>query len=153
MRSVSPNNTCSCAVCFVWLVYKSQFLPYKGTQYYSVTQANRLMLYGDIIVVYWKNYMKHTNTVRGQNAEYLNLKAGSTQHLQCELLQCDVHKRFERVTVIYSSCQEQFATDIASALFICKKNFHLLFLHISHWSSVRSTGLWHVNITRRSEQV
>jgi len=41
------------------------------------------------------------------------------------------------VTFIRSSCQQQFATDIFSALFICKKNFHLLVLHKAHWSSVQ----------------
>jgi len=33
------------------------FVLYKGTQYNSVTEKSRLMLYGEITVVYWENFM------------------------------------------------------------------------------------------------
>jgi hypothetical protein len=34
------------------------------------------MLFREIIAVYCENHMKHTNTLRGQNAEFYYVKAG-----------------------------------------------------------------------------
>jgi hypothetical protein len=37
------------------------------------------MLFGEIIAVYCENRTEHTNTLCGQNAEFLNVKADGTQ--------------------------------------------------------------------------
>jgi hypothetical protein len=36
------------------------------------------MLFREIIAVHCVNHMKHTNTLSGQNADLLNVKAGGT---------------------------------------------------------------------------
>jgi hypothetical protein len=42
------------------------------TRHVSATKLNRLMLFGEIITVYCENHTEHTNTLCGQNAEYIN---------------------------------------------------------------------------------
>jgi hypothetical protein len=36
------------------------------------------MLFGEIIAVYWDNHTEHINTLRGQNAAIVNVKADGT---------------------------------------------------------------------------
>jgi hypothetical protein len=40
------------------------------TYYVSATEASLLMLFREISDVYCENHMKHTNTLRGQNAKF-----------------------------------------------------------------------------------
>jgi hypothetical protein len=48
------------------------------THYVSATKPNRLMLCRGIIAVYCENHTEHINTLCGQNAEFLIVKAGGT---------------------------------------------------------------------------
>jgi hypothetical protein len=41
-----------------------------------MTTINWLMMFGEIITVCFKNYTNHMNTLCGQNAELLIVKAG-----------------------------------------------------------------------------
>jgi hypothetical protein len=43
------------------------------THYVSATKPNRLMLFREITAVYRENHTEHTNTLCGQNAEFLNI--------------------------------------------------------------------------------
>jgi hypothetical protein len=45
--------------------------------------TNRLMLFGEIIVVYCENRKKHLNRLCGQNAKIFNVKAGGTYCALC----------------------------------------------------------------------
>jgi hypothetical protein len=36
------------------------------------------MLFGETVAVYCENHMEHANTLRGQNAEFWNVKADGT---------------------------------------------------------------------------
>jgi hypothetical protein len=36
------------------------------------------MLFGETVAVYCENHTEHPDTLRGQNAELLNIKAGGT---------------------------------------------------------------------------
>jgi hypothetical protein len=45
----------------------------------SVTKPNRLMLFGKTVAVYCENHMEHTNTLCGQNVEFLNVISGDAQ--------------------------------------------------------------------------
>jgi hypothetical protein len=40
------------------------------TYYFYTTKANRLTLFRERSDVYCENHMQHTNTLRGQNAEF-----------------------------------------------------------------------------------
>jgi hypothetical protein len=42
------------------------------------TEPNRLMLFRETVAVYCENHTVHTNTLCGQNAEFLNVEAGGT---------------------------------------------------------------------------
>jgi hypothetical protein len=44
------------------------------THHVTVTKPNRLTLFREIITVYCENHTEHTDTLRGQNAEFLMLK-------------------------------------------------------------------------------
>jgi hypothetical protein len=46
------------------------------TQLLFLTQINRLILFKEIITVYYENHIKPTNTLCGQNTELLFVKAG-----------------------------------------------------------------------------
>jgi hypothetical protein len=46
------------------------------THYVSTTKPNRLMLFGETVVVYCENHMEHTNTFCGQNVEFWYVKVG-----------------------------------------------------------------------------
>jgi hypothetical protein len=48
----------------------------KKTQYISITKINWLVLFREGIANYYENHMKPTDTLCGQNAEFLNVKAG-----------------------------------------------------------------------------
>jgi hypothetical protein len=52
----------------------------RETQRISMTTINWLTLFWEIIAVLCKNHMKPTNTLSGQNAELLNVKAGGTHN-------------------------------------------------------------------------
>jgi hypothetical protein len=39
------------------------------------------MLFRETVAVYCENHTEHTNTLRGQNAEFLYVKAGGIQYI------------------------------------------------------------------------
>jgi hypothetical protein len=51
-------------------IYKNSVRTSQETHYNTATKPNRLMLYRERVAVYCKNHMKHTNTLRGHNAEF-----------------------------------------------------------------------------------
>jgi hypothetical protein len=53
------------------------------THYVSATKPNRLMLFREIVTVYCENHTEHTNTLCGQNARFLYVKAGGTYSSDC----------------------------------------------------------------------
>jgi hypothetical protein len=55
-----------------------QSLYLTGTHDVFTTKLNRLMLFGETVVVYCENHMEHINTLCGQNAEFWYVKAGGT---------------------------------------------------------------------------
>jgi hypothetical protein len=50
----------------------------KKTQHFTITKINWLMLFKEIIAVYWENHTKPINALCGHNAELLIVKAGGT---------------------------------------------------------------------------
>jgi hypothetical protein len=58
------------------------------THYVSATKPNLLMLFREIIAVCCENHTQHINTLCGQNAGFLNIKASGTYSnllaLECE---------------------------------------------------------------------
>jgi aminoglycoside N3'-acetyltransferase len=57
---------------------KTEFLSQNKTQSVSIKNINYLlMLFKEIIAVYSKNHKKPTKTLGGQNAELMNVKAGT----------------------------------------------------------------------------
>jgi hypothetical protein len=55
------------------------------THYVSATEPNRLMLFGETFAVYCENHTEHTDAVFGQNAEFLNGKAGRSYNYNCNV--------------------------------------------------------------------
>jgi hypothetical protein len=43
-----------------------------------ITKPNRLMLFRETVAVYCENHTEHTNTLCGQNAEFLYVRADGT---------------------------------------------------------------------------
>jgi hypothetical protein len=43
----------------------------------SATKVNRIMMFGETIVVYCDNHTKHRNTLCGKNVELQNVKVGA----------------------------------------------------------------------------
>jgi hypothetical protein len=52
------------------------------THHVTATKPNRLMLFGETVAVYCENHMEHTDTLCGQNAEFLPHKKHITSPLQ-----------------------------------------------------------------------
>jgi hypothetical protein len=52
------------------LVFKNSVRISQETHYVSATKPNRLMLFREIIAVYFENHTKHRNTLCGQNDEF-----------------------------------------------------------------------------------
>ena len=44
----------------------------------SIVKINQLMLYKEIIAVFFQIHTKHINTLCGQNVEFVNIKHGGT---------------------------------------------------------------------------
>jgi hypothetical protein len=55
-------------------MYKDLVRTSQETHYVSATETNRLMLFRETIAVYCENHTEHTNTLRGQNAEFRYVK-------------------------------------------------------------------------------
>jgi hypothetical protein len=61
-------------------IYKSS--PYfTGTHYFSATDPNRLMLFGETVALYCENHTEHTDTLCGQDAEFVPQKKHITSPL------------------------------------------------------------------------
>jgi hypothetical protein len=50
--------------------------PSSKTQHVSITKINWLILFKEIIAVYYENHTKHINTLCGQNIGLMNVKNG-----------------------------------------------------------------------------
>jgi hypothetical protein len=63
------------------------FVPHRK-HYVSATETNRLTLFGETVAVYCMNHMEHTNTLCGQNAEFLTtgLERGNDAGSHSELM-------------------------------------------------------------------
>lgn len=54
----------------------SPFCSYLTEKYFvSITKTNQLILFSEIIAVYYKKHAEHVYTHTGQNTEYFNAKA------------------------------------------------------------------------------
>jgi hypothetical protein len=62
----------------VKVIFKDSVPTAKKTQPVTITKINQLMLFKEIIDVYTENHTKQTNTLCGQNSEFLIVKAGGT---------------------------------------------------------------------------
>jgi hypothetical protein len=60
------------------MIYKDSVSTSQETHYVTTTKPNRLMLFGETVAVYCENHTEHTDTLRGQNAEFWYVKAGGT---------------------------------------------------------------------------
>jgi hypothetical protein len=58
------------------------FCTSQETRDVSATETNRLMLFRETGAVYCENHMEHTNTLRGQNAEFYCVETGGTYSKQ-----------------------------------------------------------------------
>jgi hypothetical protein len=67
------------------MIYTSSVRTSQETHYVTATKPNRLMLFGETAAVYCENHMEHINTLCGQNADLLNIKAGGTYSYRCVL--------------------------------------------------------------------
>jgi hypothetical protein len=62
----------------VRILHKNSVRASQETHGVSTTEFNRLMLFEETGAVYCDNYMKHTNTLCGQNAEFLYVEGDGT---------------------------------------------------------------------------
>jgi hypothetical protein len=60
------------------IIFKNSVRTAKKTPHFTITKINWLTLFKKIIAVYSENHAKHINTLCGQNAELLIVKAGNT---------------------------------------------------------------------------
>jgi hypothetical protein len=67
------------------IIYKNSVRTSQETHYFSATETNRLMLFGETVAVYCENHTEHINTLCGQNAEFWYVKAGGTYSDYCAL--------------------------------------------------------------------
>jgi hypothetical protein len=63
---------------FKGLIFKNSVRTAKKTPHFTITKISWLTLFREIIAVYTENHTKSINTLYGQNAEFLNLKAGGS---------------------------------------------------------------------------
>jgi hypothetical protein len=52
------------------IIYTNSVCTSQETHYVSATETNRLMLFGETVVVYCENHAEPINTLYGQNAEF-----------------------------------------------------------------------------------
>jgi hypothetical protein len=57
------------------MYYKRIVPSSQKTKRLSITKFSQLMLFGEMITLYYENHKKHTNTLCGQNAEDFNVIA------------------------------------------------------------------------------
>jgi hypothetical protein len=62
----------------VLVAFENSVLTLKKTQPITIRAINQLMLFREVIAVYFENRMKPTNTLCGENAELVIVKAGGT---------------------------------------------------------------------------
>jgi hypothetical protein len=60
------------------MIFKNLVLTSEKTQLISITKIKWLILFREIIALYTKHHTKQLNTLCGQNAELLIMKAGGT---------------------------------------------------------------------------
>jgi hypothetical protein len=59
-------------------VFNNSVRTSKKTQLFPITKISWLMLFREIIAVYFENHTNEINTLCGQKTELLNVKAGGT---------------------------------------------------------------------------
>jgi hypothetical protein len=64
------------------LIYKNSVRTSQETHYVSTTKPNRLMLFMETVAVYCDNHTEHTDTLCGQNAEFVPYRKHITSPLQ-----------------------------------------------------------------------
>jgi hypothetical protein len=62
------------------MTYKNSVRTSQETHYVPATKTNRLMLFRETVAVYSENHTEHTNTLCGQNAEYLKASGTYINH-------------------------------------------------------------------------
>jgi hypothetical protein len=62
----------------VYIIFNNSVRTIKKTQPITIMRISRLMLFKEVIAVYGENHMKPINTLCGQKAELLFVKAGGT---------------------------------------------------------------------------
>jgi hypothetical protein len=67
-----------------------------------VHYINWLVLFREIISVYFENCQKHVNTVHGQNTEVFNVTAGSMYNNHCPVQELIVNQKVCRMLEISS---------------------------------------------------
>jgi hypothetical protein len=75
MPQLSSETKTSIKIIYTNLVRTSQ-----ETHYVFATKTNRLMLFGETVVVYCENHVEHTNTLCVQNAETLYIRMQFVPH-------------------------------------------------------------------------
>jgi hypothetical protein len=60
---------------YIYIYIQIQFVPHRKHITSPLQSPNRLMTFSEIIVVYCENHTEQINTLCGQNAELLNVKA------------------------------------------------------------------------------
>jgi hypothetical protein len=53
-----------------YIIYINSVRTSQETHYVPATKPNRLMLFRETVAVYCENHTEHTDTLRGQNAEF-----------------------------------------------------------------------------------
>jgi hypothetical protein len=66
----------------VRLIYINPVRTSQETHYVSATKATRLMLFGETVAVDCENHMEHTDTLCGQNVEFVPHRKHITSPLQ-----------------------------------------------------------------------
>jgi hypothetical protein len=52
-------------------MFTNSVLTSQETHYVSTTKPNRLVLFGETVAVYYENHTEHTDTLCGQNVEFV----------------------------------------------------------------------------------
>jgi hypothetical protein len=92
------------------MLFKYSVRTEKKTPDFTITEINWLTLFKEIIAVYSQNHMKGINTLCGQNAEVLVIKAGDTYSYHC-VLKSYIFKVFFIVAAVCGGTGPRGTTD------------------------------------------
>jgi hypothetical protein len=74
---LNPSKTES-----LYITYKNSVRTSQETHHVSTTKPSRLMLFGETVAVYCENHTEHTDTLCGQNVEFVPHRKHITSPLQ-----------------------------------------------------------------------